>query len=73
MDVVKGAKTGIYLVNNKIRKLAPRECARIMGFPDNFIISNNKNIAYKQFDNSVVVNVIKFLIQSTLKQCFIKT
>ena len=32
------AKTGGYLVNGKYRKLAPRECARIMGYPDTYKI-----------------------------------
>jgi len=62
-----GAKTGIYLINGKIRKLAPRECARIMGFPDSFILSNSNNIAYKQFGNSVVVNVIKSITENVLE------
>jgi len=62
-----GAKTGIYLINGKIRKLAPRECARIMGFPDSFILSNSNNIAYKQFGNSVVVNVIKSISENVLE------
>ncbi|NCO76230.1 MAG: DNA (cytosine-5-)-methyltransferase [Cyanobacteria bacterium] len=62
-----GAKTGIYLINGKIRKLAPRECARITGFPDDFIINNSKNIAYKQFGNSIVVNVLKSIIQNVFE------
>ncbi|MBL1210594.1 DNA (cytosine-5-)-methyltransferase, partial [Geminocystis sp. GBBB08] len=62
-----GAKTGIYLINGKIRKLAPRECARIMGFPDDFIISNSNNIAYKHFGNSVVVNVLKSIVENILQ------
>lgn len=61
-----GAKTGLYLINNKIRKLAPRECARITGFPDSFIISENKNIAYQQFGNSVVVNVLKAILERVI-------
>lgn len=61
-----GAKTGIYQINGKIRKLAPRECARIMGFSDSFILSESRNIAYKQFGNSVVVNVLKALIETIL-------
>ncbi|WP_373479878.1 DNA cytosine methyltransferase [Geminocystis sp.] len=62
-----GAKTGIYLINGKIRKLAPRECARIMGFPDSFILSNSNNIAYKQFGNSVVANVIRSIVETFKK------
>ena len=36
------------------RRLVPRECARLQGFPDNFIIPVSDNQAYKQFGNSVV-------------------
>lgn len=37
------------------RKLSPRECARLMGFPDSFVIPVSDSQAYKQFGNSVVV------------------
>ncbi len=57
-----GAKTGLYLVNGKVRKLAPRECARLQGFPDNFRIHKNDNQAYKQFGNSVAVNVLQHIL-----------
>ncbi len=62
-----GAKTGLYLVNGKIRRLAPRECARISGFSDNFTLSNNKNITYRQFGNSVVVNVLKAILEKIVE------
>lgn len=55
------SKTGGYLINGKTRKLHPRECARIMGFPDSYIISENVNQAYKQFGNSVVVDVLQYI------------
>lgn len=55
------AKTGGYLINNKIRKLHPRECARLMGYPDTYIISKHINQAYKQFGNSVVVDVLQYI------------
>jgi DNA (cytosine-5)-methyltransferase 1 len=57
-----GSKTGIYKVGNVLRKLSPRECARIQGFPDNFVIDETKSQAYKQFGNSVAVNVLKEII-----------
>lgn len=57
-----GSKTGLYLINNKIRKLSLRECARISGFPENFKLSNNNNVSYKQFGNTVVVDVVQNLI-----------
>lgn len=53
------AKTGGYLVNGKVRKLHPRECARIMGFPDSYIIAESDSQAYKQFGNSVIVPVLQ--------------
>lgn len=37
------------------RRLTPRECARLMGFPDDFKIVVSDTQAYKQFGNSVVV------------------
>lgn len=41
------------------RRLTPRECARLMGFPDDFIIPVSDTQAYKQFGNSVVMPVMK--------------
>lgn len=40
------------------RRLTPRECARLMGFPDTFRIPVSDTRAYKQFGNSVVVDVM---------------
>lgn len=58
------SKTGGYLINNKLRKLTPRECARLMGFPDDFIIAESNNQAYTQFGNSVVIDVIQMILKS---------
>jgi DNA (cytosine-5)-methyltransferase 1 len=41
------------------RRLTPRECARLMGFPDDFEIIVSDTQAYKQFGNSVVVDVME--------------
>lgn len=41
------------------RRLTPRECARLMGFPDTFVIPVSDTQAYKQFGNSVVVPVVR--------------
>jgi DNA (cytosine-5)-methyltransferase 1 len=40
------------------RRLTPRECARLMGFPDTYRIPVSDTRAYKQFGNSVVVPLI---------------
>lgn len=37
------------------RRLTPRECARLMGYPDDYIIPVSDTRAYKQFGNSVIV------------------
>ena len=55
------AKTGGYLVNGKPRKLHPRECARLMGYPDSYQISKKNNQAYQQFGNSVVIDVLQYI------------
>lgn len=63
-----GAKTGLYLINGRIRRLAPRECARITGFPDDFKLSDNRNVSYRQFGNSVVVHVLRAILTSVQAQ-----
>lgn len=41
------------------RRLTPRECARLMGYPDSFSIPVSDTQAYRQFGNSVAVPVIR--------------
>lgn len=41
------------------RRLVPRECARLQGFPDSFVIPVSDNQAYKQFGNSVVMPLMQ--------------
>ena len=55
------SKTGGYLVKGKPRKLHPRECARLMGYPDSYKISESNNQAYKQLGNSVVIDVLQYI------------
>ena len=43
--------------NKNPRRLTPRECARLMGFPNDFRIPVSDTQAYKQFGNSVAVPV----------------
>lgn len=57
-----GACTGLYLVDGIVRRLTPRECARLDGFPDTFIIPKKKTTAYKLFGNSIVVDVIQHIV-----------
>ncbi len=50
------------------RRLIPRECARIQGFPDNFIIPVSDNQAYKQFGNSVATPLIQAVGKNIVKE-----
>lgn len=48
------------------RRLTPRECARLMGFPEEFRIVVSDTQAYKQFGNSVVVPVVACVADAML-------
>lgn len=63
-----GSKTGLYLIDGKIRKLHPRECARVQGFPEEFILPAKNTVAWKQFGNSVPVNVLKEIAKAFTEQ-----
>lgn len=41
------------------RMLTPRECARLQGFPDDFILPEKRSDAYRKFGNSVAIPVIQ--------------
>lgn len=49
------------------RRLTPRECARLQGFPDNFIIPVSDNQAYRQFGNSVVSPLMHAVAKQVVK------
>lgn len=57
--------------NGKVRRLTPRECARLQGFSDDFVIPVSDTQAYKQFGNAVTVNVSN-AVASTVKNALIK-
>ena len=54
------------------RRLTPRECARLMGYPDTFRIPVSDTQAYKQFGNSVAVPAIQATAEQVLKAVKIK-
>ena len=53
-----------------IRKLTPRECFRLMGFEDDFLIPNdiNDKYLYRMAGNAMVVNVIKEIVRNVIDQ-----
>lgn len=60
-----GSEILVYQGENKNpRRLTPRECARLMGFQDTFIIPVSDTRAYQQFGNSVVVKVMSQVAQA---------
>jgi DNA (cytosine-5)-methyltransferase 1 len=62
-----GAEILIAQKKKNPRKLTPRECARLMGFPKSFKIEVSDNQAYKQFGNAVVVPVVKEIAKEIVK------
>lgn len=49
------------------RMLTPRECARLQGFPEEFIIPVSNSQAYKQFGNSVSIPVIEAVAEKMIE------
>ena len=54
------AITQTSIVGKKKRFLTPRECARLQSFPDTFQYDDKNAQAYKQFGNSINVDLVKF-------------
>ena len=51
----------------RARKLTPRECARLQGFPDSYKLLDNDNAVYKQMGNAVSVPVVEAVITDLIK------
>jgi DNA (cytosine-5)-methyltransferase 1 len=61
----QGAKTGLYAINQRIRRLTPLECERLQGFPDGWTIGSDAQ-RYKQCGNAVTVNVVEAVMKGLL-------
>ena len=67
IKIVSSDANRLGVVQNGIpRRITPRECARIQGFPDNFRLNKIDAISYKQIGNSVSVPVVKALLKELL-------
>jgi DNA (cytosine-5)-methyltransferase 1 len=68
------SKTGAYLIDGKPRKLTPAECAEAMGFKGMDVSTKDVPLLqrYKQFGNSVVVNVVESIF-SKIKSHWLET
>jgi len=75
-----GAGTGLYLDDldySRIRRLTPKECERLQGFPDGWtefgidekgtLVKNSDSQRYRQTGNAVTVNVIKAITDNLVK------
>lgn len=63
-----GHNVPLILTKHGIRKLTPRECFNLQGFPENFSLPNLANShLYKQAGNSVVVPVISRIAENIFK------
>ncbi len=60
------AMVHVPIIGKYKRRLTPREVARLQSFPDSFMINDNDKQAYKQFGNSVNVNVVKYLVEKLI-------
>ena len=53
--------------NGRLRKLAPRECLRLMGFSDSFKIVVSDTSMYQQAGNAIVVDVLVAIMEQIKK------
>ena len=53
-----------YKIDYQIRRLTPRECFRLMDFPDTFKFVCSNTQLYKQAGNSIVVNVLAEILNT---------
>ena len=53
------AMAQIPIIGSLRRRMSPREVARLQSFPDTFQLPDKKSVSYKQFGNSVNVEVVK--------------
>lgn len=49
-----------------IRQYTPRECLRLMGFPDSFVMPHSDTVMWRQSGNSIVVNVLMAIVQELI-------
>ncbi|MFW5887735.1 MAG: DNA (cytosine-5-)-methyltransferase [Bacteriovoracia bacterium] len=54
--------------NKNPRRLTPKECAKLQGFPDSFLIPVSDNQAYRQFGNSVVMPLMNHVAKEIVNK-----
>ncbi|MDR0564741.1 MAG: DNA (cytosine-5-)-methyltransferase [Azoarcus sp.] len=61
-------RLGVVDKNNIPRRITPRECARLQGFPDSFVLHHDDEWAYHQLGNSVSVPVVAAIFSDIIKR-----
>jgi DNA-cytosine methyltransferase len=59
-----GAKTGLYNLNSRIRRLTPIECERLQGMPDNYTAGVSNSQRYKALGNGWQADVIEHIFSN---------
>jgi DNA (cytosine-5)-methyltransferase 1 len=65
-------KLGVYH-NHRVRRITPREAARLQGFSDSFVLDPNDDKAYYQLGNSVSINVVKAVAKEVMQNVLSST
>ncbi|MEG3839528.1 DNA (cytosine-5-)-methyltransferase [Microcoleus sp. herbarium14] len=65
-------RLGVYS-HNRVRRITPREAARLQGFSDNFMLHPNDDKAYHQLGNSVSINVVKAVAEEVIQNALYST
>lgn len=62
----RGAKTGLYLINDKVRKLNPKEAERLQTLPDNYTLCDGVSPTqrYKMIGNGWTANIIIHILSN---------
>ena len=59
-----GTNTGLYYINNKIRKLSPNECEDLQTVPKDYTYGVSPTQRYKMLGNGWTVDVIKYILSN---------
>jgi len=61
-----GHNVPLIFKNGRVRKLTPRECFNLQGYPENFVLPGSNSHLYKQSGNTVCVPLIKRITQNIM-------
>ena len=62
LNARRAKDTLTYNEGSVVRRLTPRECERLQGFPDDWTASQSDSQRYKQMGNAVAVPVVQWII-----------